>query len=81
MDIVLLHRGRIGHRHDRRTGHVPPASPRSITLTYRHEHPWWFGADAPESWHVPAGVYDDSGTHVECHVGDINIVLIDVYDP
>ena len=62
-------------------GHVPPASPWSITLTYRHEHPWWFGADdAPESWHVSADIHDDSGTHVESHVGDINIVLIDVDD-
>jgi hypothetical protein len=63
------------------SGHVPPASPWSITLTYRHEHPWWLGADdAPESWHISADIYDDSGTHVESHVGDINIVLIDVYD-
>ena len=62
-------------------GHVPPASPWSITLTYRHEHLWWFGADdAPESWHVSADIHDDSGTHVESHVGDINIVLIDVDD-
>jgi hypothetical protein len=62
-------------------GHVPPANPWSITLTYQHEHPWWFSADdAPSSWHVSADIYDDSGTHVESHVGDINIVLIDVYD-
>lgn len=58
-------------------GHVPPASPWSITLTYRHQHYWWFGADdAPETWHISADIDDDSGTHV----GDINIVLIDVYD-
>lgn len=62
-------------------GHVPPASPWSITLTYRHDHRWWFGADdAPETWHVSASIYDDSGTHVESHVGDINVVLVDVYD-
>ena len=63
------------------SGHVPPASPWSITLTYRHEHLWWFGADdAPESWHVSADIYDHSGTHVESHAGDINIVVIDVDD-
>ncbi len=62
-------------------GHVPPASPWSITLAYRHDHHWWFGADdAPETWHVSADIYDDSGTHAECHVGDINIVLIDACD-
>lgn len=62
-------------------GRVPPASPWSITLTYRHEHRWWFGADdAPENWHVSTDICDDSGTHAESHVGDINIVLIDVYD-
>ena len=62
-------------------GHVPPASPWSITLTYRHEHLWWSGADdAPESWHVSADIFDDSGTHAGSHAGDINIVLIDVDD-
>jgi hypothetical protein len=66
--------------HDRWT-RPRPASPWSITLTYRHDHRWWFGADgAPSSWHVSAGTYDDSGTHLESHVGDINMVLIDVYD-
>jgi hypothetical protein len=62
-------------------GRVPPANPWSITLTYRHEHPWWSGADdAPESWHISADIYDDTGTHAGSHVGDIHIVLIDVYD-
>jgi len=62
-------------------GHVPPASPWSITLTYRHEHLWWSGPDdAPSSWQVSADIYDDSGTHVQSHAGDINIVLIDVDD-
>ena len=36
--------------------------------------------DAPENWHVSTDICDDSGTHAESHVGDINIVLIDVYD-
>ena len=27
------------------SGHVPPASPWSIMLTYRHEHLWWSGTD------------------------------------
>ena len=80
MGIPMVHEG-VGIRMIGEPGHVPPASPWSITLTYRHEHLWWFGADdAPESWHVSADIHDDSGTHVESHVGDINIVLIDVDD-
>jgi GNAT superfamily N-acetyltransferase len=58
---------------------VPPADPRDIALTYQHRHPWWFDADtAPEAWHVSADIYDDSGTHVEAHVGDFLIVAVDV---
>jgi len=38
-------------------GRVPPANPWNITLTYRHDHRWWFDADdAPETWHVCADV-------------------------
>lgn len=60
---------------------IPPADPWNITLTYRHEHPWWFNPDdAPETWHVCADIHDDSGTHLESHVADMNIVIIDVYD-
>src|SRR5258705_2808400 len=71
----------MGIRMTSEPGRVPPANPWSITLTYRHEHPWWFGADdAPESWHISADIYDDTGTHAGSHVGDIHIVLIDVYD-
>jgi hypothetical protein len=60
-------------------GRVPPADPYDITLTYQHRHPWWFDADtAPETWHVSADIYDDSGTHVDAHVGDMHIVIVDV---
>src|SRR5664280_959374 len=60
---------------------IPPADPWSITLTYRHEHRWWFNADdAPETWYVSADIHDDSGTHVESHVADMNIVIVDVFD-
>jgi hypothetical protein len=39
-------------------GRVPPANPWNITLTYRHDHRWWFDADdAPETWHVCADVW------------------------
>ena len=62
-------------------GRVPPADPHDITLTYQHRHLWWFDADtAPETWHVSADIYDDSGTHVVAHVGDTHIVAVDVYD-
>ena len=61
-------------------GRTPPDDPWSITLTYRHEQRWWSGAnEEPESWHVSADVFDDSGMHVKSHVGDMTIVLIDVY--
>lgn len=60
---------------------IPPADPWSITLTYRHEHRWWFNADdAPETWYVSADIHDDSGTPVESHVADMNIVIVDVFD-
>jgi GNAT superfamily N-acetyltransferase len=62
-------------------GRVPPADPHDITLTYQHRHLWWFDADtAPETWHVSADIYDDSGTHVVAHVGDMHIVAVDIYD-
>jgi GNAT superfamily N-acetyltransferase len=62
-------------------GHAPPASPWSITLTYRHEHPWWFGADdAPETWHISADIDDDSEPRHGSHVGDMNITLVDAYE-
>lgn len=61
-------------------GHTPPDDPWSITLTYRHDHRWWSGTnEEPESWHVSADVFDDSGMHVKSHVGDMTIVVIDVY--
>jgi len=60
---------------------TPPGDPWNITLTYQHGHRWWFDADtAPETWHVSADIHDDSGTHVEAHVGDMNIVIVDIYD-
>jgi GNAT superfamily N-acetyltransferase len=62
-------------------GHVPPASPWSITLTYQHQHYWWFGADdAPETWHVSADIPDGSEQHGGSHVGDMNITLVDAYE-
>ena len=59
---------------------TPPDDPWNITLTYRHDQRWWFDSnEEPESWHVSADVLDDSGTHVESHVGDMNIVVVDFY--
>jgi hypothetical protein len=61
-------------------GRTPPDDPWSITLTYRHDHRWWSDTnEEPESWHVSADVFDDSGMHVKSHVGDMTIVVIDVY--
>ncbi len=61
-------------------GRTPPDDPWSITLTYRHDHRWWSGPnEEPESWHVSADVFDDSGMRVKSHVGDMTIVVIDVY--
>ena len=59
---------------------TPPDDPWNITLTYRHEQLWSSGAnEEPESWHVSADVFDDSGTRVKSHVGDMIIVVVDVY--
>ena len=61
-------------------GRTTPDDPWSISLTYRHDHRWWSGTnEEPESWHVSADVFDDSGMHVKSHVGDMTIVVIDVY--
>ena len=61
-------------------GRTPPDDPWNITLTYQHDQLWWSGAnEEPESWHVSADVFDDSGTHVESHVGDMIIVVVDIY--
>lgn len=63
---------------DSKHGRTPPDDPWSISLTYHHEHPWWYGPDdAPERWHVSADILDDSG-HPETHVGDIQIVIVDI---
>ncbi len=59
-------------------GRTPPDDPWNITLTYRHEHCWWFSADdALETWHVSADIGDDIGPHAGSHVGDLNITLAD----
>ncbi len=61
-------------------GRTPPDDPWNITLTCRHEQLWWSGVnEEPESWHVSADVFDDSGTQVKSHVGDMIIVVVDVY--
>jgi len=58
---------------------TPPGDPWAITLTYRHEHPWWYGADdALETWHVTAGIHE-GGTGTDSHVGDMSITLVDLY--
>jgi len=61
--------------------HTPPFDPWSVQLTYQHDQRWWFDTDQePDSWHVSADVYDDGGTHIDSHVGDITIVLVDIDD-
>ncbi len=63
---------------DSKHGRTLPADPWSISLTYHHEHLWWYGPDdAPERWHISADILDDSG-HPESHVGDIQIVIVDI---
>jgi hypothetical protein len=57
-------------------GRTPPADPWSISLTYHHEHLWWYGPDdAPEKWHVSADICDDGG-QPETHIGDMCIVIV-----
>jgi hypothetical protein len=60
---------------------IPPADPWRIRLAYRLDQRWWFDADQePETWQISADIHDDSGTHLESHVGDISIVTVDIYD-
>ncbi len=56
-----------------------PDDPWAITLTYRHGHPWWYGADgALETWHASADIHEgEPGT--DSHVGDMSITLVDLY--
>ena len=61
-------------------GRVPPADPmtsRSPTSTATRGGST---RTAPETWHVSADIYDDSGTHVDAHAGDFHIVTVDIYD-
>jgi hypothetical protein len=56
-------------------GRALPADPWNIQLTYRHRQPWWFDANSePERWEVGA----DSDTEVASHLGNIDIVLVDL---
>jgi hypothetical protein len=58
---------------------TPPDDPWAITLTYRHEQPWWYGADdALGTWHVSADI-SDGEPGADAHVGDISITLVDLY--
>jgi hypothetical protein len=60
---------------------LPPADLDDVALTYRHRHYSWDDANtAPETWHVCADIYDDSGADVVDHVADMDIVAVDVYD-
>jgi hypothetical protein len=64
----------------------PPADPWLIELTYQHEQRWWFTSnDGPESWTVSAdvaadttGVGDSASTDPAGHVGDLELVRIDL---
>jgi hypothetical protein len=58
---------------------TPPADPWRIDLTYRYRQRWWFtGDDEPEVWEVSADVSADSGTHQLAHVGDLELVRVDL---
>ena len=70
-----------GYRVSNDNGRTPPGDPWSVTLTYRHQHYWWFSADnAPETWHVSADIDDGSGPNGGSHVGDMDITLVDAYE-
>lgn len=57
----------------------PPADPWLIELTYSHQQRWWATSnDEPEVWAVSADVADPDHTHRSAHVGDIEIVLLDL---
>lgn len=57
----------------------PPADPWLIELTYSHQQRWWATSnDEPEVWEISADVADPDHTHRSAHVGDIEIVLLDL---
>jgi hypothetical protein len=61
------------------TANHPPADPWLIGLTYSHQQRWWFtGDDEPEGWAVSADLADPDHTHQASHVGDLEIVLVDL---
>jgi hypothetical protein len=58
---------------------IPPADPWLIELTYHHQQRWWFTSnDEPETWEISADVADPDHTHPAAHVGDLEIVLLDL---
>jgi len=59
---------------------TPPDDPQAITLSYRHEHLWWYSADdALETWHVSADIVE-GGASGDGHVGDMRITLVDLLE-
>lgn len=65
---------------------TPPADPWDIRLSYTHEHHWAADPDdGPSFWRVSADVHDaERGDGVQpsfaAHVGDIEFVLMDLYE-
>jgi GNAT superfamily N-acetyltransferase len=59
---------------------IPPADPHRIELTYHHRHCW---DDAPgevvERWGISADI-DDSAGDRPVHVGDFEIISVDLYE-
>lgn len=61
------------------TDRQPPADPHRIELSYTHRHDLFDDADDPEIWHVRADTYTDDNDEPDCHVADLELVLIDPY--
>ncbi|MCE7011806.1 hypothetical protein LWC34_54680 [Kibdelosporangium philippinense] len=65
---------------------TPPADPWDIRLSYAHEHHWAADPDdGPAFWRVSADIRDDEGGDegprpAASHVGDIEFVLMDLFD-
>lgn len=58
---------------------VPPRDPWDIQLSYQHGQRWWFDDDTePNEWRISADIYDDGGTHLESHIGDFVVTVIDL---
>ncbi len=58
-----------------------PADLFAVELTVRHRRAWSVEpGEEPETWHISADAYDDDGSQVVSHVGDLRFIAVDLYE-